>query len=398
MKPELHPFAVAKLLSDNAGLSQDAIAKTIGTTQPSVSRIVRELEDSGDLRKQWRVSPEFRSQPDWAEMEEELAQLRGVSDLQQQIARRSPYRKQFLLKIVEINDEDSKSAPYDFGRAAAPIVAELIAPLSRIGVSCGKTIEGVIRGMAPGEVPRAKDKQIIPVLAEPAFLRNTEQSHSYSATHMAELLQTVYFGEAQDGVPVLRGVIAYLPRRFRQRPEFKQFIEEMSGYRSIFLGDEERDQPPLINKLECILTGAGAVSPDKPDRQGTLIRERLKQEDHPSVAPKDRIKAAQLEKIIHGDLSGILIPKAGLKDRDKELVDELNDGLMGLKLSHFERVCERVVATEGSTSRSPGVILAAFGEQKLGLTAACIKEGYVTTLVTTKRSALQLIEVIESGK
>lgn len=394
--PELLPYAVAKLLSEKPELSQDDLSDLLDISQSHVSRIVKDLRTNGQLSERWHVASELRAKPEWSRMEDELL---GVSEFGQVIAEHSPFPDRFQLRVVGSFQHDSEAKPDEFGKAAAAVIGELIAPVHRLGVGCGMTLEAVIRGIsAPGRSHDSPTKRIIPIIAEPVHLRNIDQSPSYSSTHMAESLQLSLYGDIQTGTPVLRGVTAYLPRRYRDIDEIMQMVQEVPGFQSIFLGDPKKNEKPEIDLLDCILTGAGAVSQGDEKRQGALIRERLQQENHVSVKVKDRIDSSRLDRIIYGDLAGILIPREKISAKDAELVKELNLGLVGLEESHLKGVCQRAGNGEKSANGSPGVILAAFGKQKVGLIAAGIQAGLVTTLVTTKQCVEQLAAAIVGAK
>jgi DNA-binding transcriptional regulator LsrR (DeoR family) len=395
MHSDLLPCAVAKLLSEQPELSQDEVAGILHTSQSQVSRIVKDLKATGQLCSRWHVASELLASPDWQRMEVELL---GSSDVGQLIARHAKFPDSFQLRVVGDMQDESDATPDEFGKAAAAVIGELIAPVRRLGVGCGKTIEAVVRGIsAPGRGNAQPRKRIVPILAEPAHLRNIDQSPSYSSTLMAESLQKTLYGEIQLGVPVLRGVPAYLPRRYLS-DEVLQMVQEVPGFRSIFLGDPKKNERPEIDLLDCILTGAGAVSPDDEERQGTLIRERLEQENYGCRKGRERIDVADLDRMIYGDLAGLLIPREEISPEDAKVVHELNKGLVGLEDRHLKEVCKRAAKPSKTAKRPPGVILAAFGPQKVNLIAAGIHAGLVTTLVTTKRCVQQLAEVIAAAE
>ncbi len=408
MSPDLYRCAIAKLLSQTPDMSQLELAKQLDTNQSNVSRIIEELRRENHLSKRWHVAPQLLLRPEWARMEDELF---GVTALGKTISEHAPrgLRERFRLRIVASapaatpkgsrnkNGTSKKAAtdgdlrPDHFGELAAAAVGELIAPVKFLGVGCGKTLEAVIRELlSPGYAGPIPQRPIIPIIAEPAHLRNTQQSPAYSATHLAESLRPAFSGEAHAGAPVLRGVPAYLPRRFRTR-EVRQMVAEVSGYRTIFVDDSKK--APLIGQLDGILTGAGTVSPGMDEWQGTLIRERIVQEQSdPEPAWRSKVSSKYLDKIIYGDLAGLLISKDGISADDEKVVKELNEGLVGLQERHLKDVC-----LKAGRNGSPGTILAACGSQKVGLIAAGIHRGLVTTLVTTRRCAEQVAAWIAQG-
>lgn len=376
MDHELRRLAVAKLLAENR-LPQEAIAKALRTSQTSVSRIVRELRESNQIQEVTTIDPALRNSPEWRAMENELFRS---TELRDKVARLSrDYAKHFQLHLVSIPDGQtltSGDVMSHFGRAAAAVVSSLLCSATNVGISCGRTIHAMVQALSRSTQHQCR---VIPILGEPVHLRSHDQSPLYSATSQAEAMQMALHGTLDRESPVLRGVFAYLARRFRG-DRIQALFDEVPGYHAIFKKPQGQRE---IDRLEMILTGVGIVAADDEHLRGTLIKERLEQEDVEGLGSK-RVNANALDQIVHGDLAGILIPRDHC--RESPLVNELNTGLLGLQSQHLQHVCKKVQVGK------PGVVLLAFGERKIQLVRRAIERGIVTTLITTEPFARALAD------
>lgn len=353
-------------------MSQVQIANRLGLSQGFVSKLLTKLVDENSLTSVTIVSPNFRQHPQWQQMIDQLETGRDIAVALQQL---SPVGRRFRLELVRPGPHE----PHGFEQAAAPVVQQLLVHVRRLGIGCGATIAGIMRELGPLLPTLEHPPHVIPIVGEPTHLTNVDQSQKNSATLMAELFRHAL--GSSDSHAVLRGVAAYIPRRFAQRGGIAEFFHSVPGYRTIFGSDDDANSAE-INKLDCIITGAGIVSPAQPELQGTLIRERLAQEN---LDCNHQIEPETLDRLVYGDLAGILIPRQKISPAGRKLVETLNKGLTGLRRAHLERVCQMADGTS-----SPGVVLIAFGEQKLELIREIIRTGLATTLVTTLESARQL--------
>jgi len=369
---DLIPYAIAKLRTED-NLSQVQIAQRLGLSQGYVSKLLTELRNQKVIARVTVVAANYRESPRWQQM---LDLFENSAESRTALQALSPYGKCFRLEIArsDLNEPDG------FAKAAAPLVHQLLRGVSHLGISCGSTIAAINRELRP-LLPTLKDRlHVVPVVGEPTHLSNVDQSPENSATNMAESLREA-LGASGTGA-VLRGVAAYIPRK--RRGEIMEFFHTVPGYRVIFGGQQKSGDQPEIDQLNCIVTGAGIVSSANPKLRGTLIKERLAQEN--LQAGRQKIDPIKLEQLVYGDLAGILIPRAKLGRADVELVRSLNEGLTGLRRAHLERICQ---LADGVSS--PGVILIAFGQQKRELIREIVRLGLVTTLGTTPECARQLI-------
>ncbi len=373
LPPDLIPYAIAKLRAEN-NLSQVEIAQRLGLSQGYVSKLLTELTDQKIIARVTVVAASFRESPRWQQM---LDLFENGAAARAALQALSPYRSRFRLELArpDVNEADG------FARAAAPLVHQLLLGVTRLGISCGTTIAAINRELSP-LLPTLKNRlHVVPIVGEPTHLSNVDQSAENSATNMAEALRAA-LGTSNGAEPVLRGVAAYIPRQ--RRGEIMEFFHSVPGYRVIFGCDQQHAEPPEIDRLDCVITGAGIVSSANPKLRGTLIKERLAQEN--LQANEQKLSPATLERLVYGDLAGILIPRPKLDRSGSNLVRSLNEGLTGLRRAHLERICQ---LADGASS--PGVILIAYGQQKIELIREIIRQGLVSTLVTTPDCARDLI-------
>ena len=378
--------AVAVLLcepqANGKALTQAQIAKRLGTNQPRVSRIIRSLCKHRKIEKVTitRPSPALTETPQWRQARQQLYKDEQIRD---EMAAQSPHEDVFRLEVVGAKPPKSSS---EFGRAAAPIVAGLLRNAHSVGVGCGRTLDAVARALPSLDAlndagpARGRDLRIFPILGEPNHLQNRDQNPVYSASLVAEAMQVSLFGQIDRSMPVLRGVPAYIARRFRSDMMIEMF-KEIPGYRRIFVGENAE-----IANLDTIISGVGVVSHLDDQMRGAMVKELLEQEQ---IAPvrEDRITAERLNDVIDGEIAGILLPKR--RSRESDTINDLNCGLVGLQEAHLQQVCDRTRHTEDE-GRAAGVIVLAFGESKIPVVANAIRRGLLTTLVTSRDFARAL--------
>jgi DNA-binding transcriptional regulator LsrR (DeoR family) len=391
VESRLLKFAVAKLLSERQPggrpPTQQEVAKRLGIRQSKVSRIIQGLIEKQEIEMLTVVTPmpSITETPQWSQMEELLTGDPQVDKIRDEIAASTPYREVFRLEVVDSFRSDN---PVEFGRTAAPIVTKLLRNAGRIGVGCGRSIDAVVRSLPPlaptgrSRTSKLLDLRIVPIIGEPNHLQNRDQDRVYSASLVAEAMQQSLLGKTDPSMPVLRGVPAYVARRFRTN-EVRQMFEEIPGFHEIFGGPASEAE-----HLDCVITGVGIVAPESRHEKvrGTMIKEYLEQEGKPFLKA-ERVTAKQLDAWTVGQISGILLPRFGI--HVPKIVNQLNDGLTGLRERHLRMVCERADQASGSV-KPPGCIVLAFGDRKVSAVANAIRRGIVTTLVTTRDFAERL--------
>src|SRR5581483_261529 len=96
-------------------------------------------------------------------------------------------------------------------------------------------------------------------------------------------------------------------------------------------------------------------------------RERIAQEP---------ISKEEMQKLILGDVGGLLFAKPHLDAAARRKVDELNQGWIGMTFKHLQRI-----AKAASARHAPGVIFVAFGREKAEMMVEIVRRGYANQLV-----------------
>jgi DNA-binding transcriptional regulator LsrR (DeoR family) len=380
-------FLLSRPQPDGKPITQQQVAAQLGMRQPQISRIFKKLCDEQKIAKVRVVNvlPRLSDTPEWQQVSEEYDEAKHVA---KSIAVSSPYAAVFRLRLVSGYPRN----PKEFGSASAPIVYDLLANARRIGVGCGRSINVMARAlvehnsMTGKDSPEGRKLRIVPILGEPNHLQNRDQHPVFSASLIAETMRQSLLGGLAFPMPVLRGVPAYIARRFRTM-DLHRLFEDIRGYRDIFVGKTAE-----IDQLDTILTGVGIVSPDSEDARGTMIKELIEQEGDQSVE-KDPITVERLDRLIDGEIAGILLAKSG--NEKAELISTLNEGLLGLKERHLRRVCVRVHSTRRE-ERPAGCVVLAYGNKKIHVVANAIRRGLITTLVTTRDFAFALSRALSA--
>jgi DNA-binding transcriptional regulator LsrR (DeoR family) len=361
----LRIIAAARLRSE--GRTQTEIAARLGFSQPEVSRLLEEAMERKILSK----GPALRRRNIPESDYEAAEQAHLMKDhLAKVLAPLVPQRVHFEVRVAP-GDENT------FAFAAARRVVDLIVRSRRIGIMWGRSVLDLVRGIValsdafdPAQI---LDVECIPLCGDPLFLindRRVRQSSSYLAATLEEALNA----SKSKGLPCLAGVPAYISRQRAQDSgttvdTWRRFLQGIPGYEAIF-GNTRESTKALIHGVDTIITGVGTIVMVKeaPWREtGDFIMERLIQ---------DSFSKPEMNRLIYGDIGGILLPREKLSIADMRQVEELNAGWMGLKLSHLQTVASR--ATPGKV---PGVIVVAYGRWKAEMVKECIRRGLVNQLI-----------------
>ena len=359
---EFRLLAIAAARLRNDAKNQKQIAAALAVSQTVVYRLLTFARKHHYLTSREAVLPENIEAEDWNKVEQRyFVDPAFVGALSERV----PHGLHLDARIF--------SGSYDeFTFAAAGRIIDLIQRAKHIGVMWGRTIEKLIAGIKARRKPRRGTIECLPLCGEPVYSMTQELlefSASQLAVNLARSIQA-----SHRGLPCLTGVPAYVGRKVLapesdQPSPWEEFVHGIPNYERIF-GTITSDRLALVNSLDAVLTGVGIVVTQhgsKDYETGVFIRERVAQEG---------IAKEALNRIILGDIGGLLIEKPGLNPRDHQLVKDLNAGWTGIKASHLERV-----AKSARPGRAPGVIVAAYGEAKAELVNEIIKRGYVNELV-----------------
>ncbi|MCA9173502.1 MAG: hypothetical protein KDB14_03365 [Planctomycetales bacterium] len=262
---------------------------------------------------------------------------------------------------------------------AANLLMPWLMAAMKVGVSWGRTLNGVIGAVCEeDQAPslHAAWFETLPLCPEPLILQRNEQSLELSSTQLAAKLGQLVQRTSNSGHQLrLSGVPAYLPRRMRDamQMEGRDFFSGLSrDYCRLFV--EDTDGRPRVDSADVMLTGCGELS-DTRELTGTFIRERLANEG-------GDLSEARLRRCVLGDISGILLPRETISKADRQLVDSLNAGWLGVTQRQLQD-CHR----RHYEAKSAGVVLLTLGAGKARVVQQGIRMGMVSRIITDRQCA-----------
>jgi DNA-binding transcriptional regulator LsrR (DeoR family) len=260
-----------------------------------------------------------------------------------------------------------------FGSVAAMLVLGHLR--GKIGVAWGRAVAAVVDGLACAfpEPPFEKGRlSVFPVCGEPLYVAT--HLHAFSSSVLAARLGDTLLGDATD-VPSLTGVGAYLPSTLRRGAAqgTREYLATVPGYRTIVgRGDG------LLAQADTLLTGIGILSANDDGYQhGVFLGERLVSEG---------ITAAELDRLVFGDIAGVLIARPGLSKAEQDTVARLNRGWTGLTVQDI-----KACVTRARQRGHGGVIVVCQDGQKHEFVHELVRRGLVNHLVVNRGAAKRLL-------
>ena len=139
----------------------------------------------------------------------------------------------------------------------------------------------------------------------------------------------------------------------------------------------------MIDQVDSLLTSAGPSN----HPMGFIYDELLKA----GSTPARKLTPARLEKLVVGDLGGVLFPRPDLDARGRREVEALNKMWTGVKRDHLVRI-----AQAAARSTRPGVIVAAIGgEDRAEIIAEVIRQGLVNELIIDRSLSDALVKALK---
>jgi DNA-binding transcriptional regulator LsrR (DeoR family) len=291
-----------------------------------------------------------------------------------------------------------------FGRAAAAHVAERIRRADRIGVAWGSTLSRVVDGVARAGYPWVGEaiRQFVPVSGEPMLYAPSE----YTASAIARRLDAIVNGPvARQAVDrdasqenerrlALTGVPAFIPADVHEllqelddlTPDehavlarhfgraLQRFFEQSSpAYQRIFTQEE-----PLVDCLDMLLTSAGGSR-------------RLMGFCNDELRKLGKITHEELERLIVGDLGGVLLPRHDASDGDLAKVRALGAMWTGITYQQLERIAQRAAQHH----HTPGVVVVSIGAARSPVIREVLFRGLCTELIIDRDLAQALERELE---
>jgi DNA-binding transcriptional regulator LsrR (DeoR family) len=357
------------------GKYQGEIGRSLGISQPEVSRRLADAQDKG-----WLGAPSFNIvNPDiWKQAQDRFY---STADLTNEVRRRYGPQGQRLHRISLLHT--GQGGRIDIGGVG--VLHTLLAEAGTVGVTWGRTISRVVDALRRriAETPvRERPGRItfVPLCGEP-LADGDPASHS-SSVLAARLTEIFSADHEATAAPSIAGVPAFIPLKVG-RPEevttIRRLISLVRGHARVFgIPDGPHGEtPPLAENLDAILTSVGRVDPD---RRGIFLTERIQIGD---------ISEAQMMRSVAGDIGGVIIPNPGIDAADEQRIGEMNANWTGVHLEHL-RKCADAAHTGEFDPKRPGVVLLALGAHRLKVVLRCIELGLVNELVIDKELADRL--------
>lgn len=384
--PRLHPQRKdinaqrAAFLFAEHGLGQVEIGRMLDVSQSVVSRLLKYAEKQKWLERRYRFIPD-------ALPSERVQSFRRLVEPDKLIDRLTAVQSETGVHVRDVHVVDTGSSGESdkaiaarqkrFGRAAARPVAELMLRSDVFAVTWGRTISHIvdaIREIVPVQAT-GRAMRFVPVCGEPTH----EKSNPDTSSHLAERLHALLQASVPGRPPSLTGVPALIPRHFRGSDArgIRKFVEQAASYREMF-----GDRAPIIRQVDALLTSVGPAR-----RPMGFINEELRSA---GSLPGQSLTKERLEKLVVGDIGGVLLPRRDLDRAGRREVDQLNAMWTGITREHFERI-----AVQAARTKRPGVIVASFGGAERAETVAeAVRCGLVNELIIDRQMADALTEVL----
>jgi DNA-binding transcriptional regulator LsrR (DeoR family) len=383
---------VAMVLLTEAGVHQADIAHRFGVTQSTVSRVIKQAERRGELRRTAKleksaIDPEvLRRAQDIADdppaIQERLTALAGggkshhpvtVRILAPAGARRST------------SDQDDRTRL--FGHAAAPRVLELLKGGVEIcGVTWGHSIGAVVEGIE-AMVDRPKrggaELRFVPLCGDPL---GPDAASLYSSSVLAERLGSAMGVKGRENLS-LAMLPAFLPGDFTgaEVNAVWKLIGKMHSYTDVFGGRQNRAAAPgsgrpasthYAGRLDMILTGISAAGQPLGDGRGPLFESGGLKED-------------TFKQLVLADVGGVMIERGQLSRGQKSTLSRLKARWTGLSESELRGCAERAACSD-ARHRPPGVVVMALGRKKAEPLRAAVERRLVNHLLIDAELAEEL--------
>jgi hypothetical protein len=367
----------AAYLRATHNMSQTEIGKILGgLSQPHVSRLLKHAEKQNYIVIEQRFASELFSENWIKEMNSLLAPSGLSADLNEFCqANRIPTPQIRVFESGPGNTEGAmKQRRTRFGRVASGRLIELIENSNTVGVAWGRTIKALTEGIRASRRPLKKARHI-EFAAVSAELVSLAQ-HGYSASRLTETFDDL-FNEAPGNNTQLTGFPAYIPRNYdiETRASILRYISDTPGYHHVFSGPDA-----LIHQMDMLISSVGSSSMPVLGSFEELVF-------------AGGLRANDLRQLVVGDLGGILIPKIGLSNAKKKLIEDLNELWTGIKIEHVRAISKRAF----DNSDLSGVVVVALQSERGDTAFELIQMGLVNELIVDHAAAVQLHKRLLDG-
>lgn len=365
---ELVRLATAAILYQENDSKQNALMRHFDISQSSASRLIARAIELGLVS----IKVELSRKPAHRSLFDEARQLSLNDGGLHETA--NAWSKPTGVTVREV-----RTFPTELERfcsaVAAPVGQLFEQSKLGIGISLGRTIANVIREMPRTGVRISHPVKVVPLSGDPVHLINLNYQQQTASLLAGELVQRAFAPGSSSEQPVLTGVPCYLPIRFqgqgKKNSPVEEYLNAIPGFQKVFGGTQHNDN--FLRQVDTALVGVGVITDNDKDntqdlQTGVFIREIILAEQRESAK-------SELERIIDGELGGVLLPKPRLSDSDRLLLAGYKRGWLGIQENEL-----RSLAQSASTNGQPGVILVARGAAKAEAVRAATKLGLINVL------------------
>lgn len=366
----------AAYLRATHNMSQAEIGKVLGDlSQPQVSRLLAHAEQQHYLVIEQRFAREKFDKAWLREIEQLLNPPQLVNDLQRYCTREG-------VALPRLRTFDSGPGNTDirlhqrrarFGKMAAGRIVELIGMSRVVGVAWGRTIKSVLEGIQVSHLPFGAAHQIefAAVCAELVSLAQSGHSSSMLASSLDGI-----FNPEPDESPQLTAFPAYIPARYDEsvRNSIRTYVSDTAGYRRVFSGPDA-----LIGRMDMLMTSVGSANSPIHGSFDELVS-------------AGEVDAAELRKLVLGDMAGILIPRRDLDAADAQIVGGLNEMSTGIRLEHVKAIARRGFADPDRA----GVVVLALRSERAEIVLELVRRGLVNEVVIDHACARALQDLLST--
>jgi DNA-binding transcriptional regulator LsrR (DeoR family) len=369
------------------GLKQSDIARRLGLTRPTVSRLLAPGGKSAHYLKvqlptfDWdRVSSEERRA--LKDMDEGDSASEKLTALLAAIAPSHVKIEAHVIQDAASADAPNNSRePNSFFDSASRLIWNLLGSAEIIGITWGRTLSLLLSSARRGRYTspfegHSKQPTVIPLCGESlATARPSSLSSSTLAQGFGELLtnQPKQSYLSLGMIPIFfPGPEAFNAAELRAG---RKLLSYSAAYREIFDGDATNNAP-LAKRLDAVVTSISRINCPFGYTDNNEFNWKI-------------LKLSKLEELVMGDLGGVPLAKPNLSAKGQRELRELLGRWTGLQKDHIRGCVDRASARG---SAAAGVIVVAIGVERAPTVLEAVRLGLVNRLVLDGPLSESLIE------
>ena len=350
------------------GMSNQEVANYLNISQPTVSRRLKEARN-----KKWLIEKPTICWPE--ELKHIQSSVYDNLDLGNKIIELS---NGTISKVRVCPPEFTNNNFHEYvATATAQLIEDQLSSGEHImGINWGNTIYEMALRMNPFENPNLT---IVPIFGD-LGLSSNHQARRYDSSNLARLIARRVNSKID---PIRLTFQAIVPRKFLEEIEIiKKYLQEGdTSYGEVF---GTKDKKGLINEVDTIITGVGALSED------TLWYHYLPElKDN-----KYSVLKALEDKGVVGDVGQHFLSRDRGNDKS---IDEINHRVNGLMVEHFSNLAEKHRRNSNNIPQERmglGVVMAVSGNNKARIVLEAIKRNLVNTIILDETQAINVIQLI----